>query len=433
MPDAEEGGKISNRDFSTGRQSESGMSSIKMIDQEQRDTNLETQEAVADLEDSIEVSHNRWFDLWQRINRAGLGNFIFRLGTTALLFATVLVVAWGMRAFFRNARALEFPGQAVKAAELPTATPTELPALLPPVEIALENRAGLMRLANLHTDVPSRPRTEVITYTVQTGDTLFGIAEQFGLKPETLLWGNQFVLGDNPHSLRPDQVLNILPVNGTYHRWSEGDGLNGVAKFFGVTPEDIINFPGNHLDAETIGDLTRPNIKAGTWLMIPGGKRSFVSWSLPPGGIPRENPSVARGFGTGVCGSQVDGSIGTGLFVWPANSHAVTGFDWSPDSNHSGIDISGSLNNPVYAADNGVVVYSGWNDWGYGNVVVINHGNGWQTLYAHLNVIGVNCGDSVFQGGQIGAIGSTGNSTGPHLHFEMMYNGVKVNPHDYLP
>ena len=78
------------------------------------------------------------------------------------------------------------------------------------------------------------------------------------------------------------------------------------------------------------------------------------------------------------------------------------------------------------------MVYAGWNNWGYGNVVVINHGNGWQTLYGHLSAIYVNCGQSVWQTNIIGAIGNTGNSSGSHLHFELMYNGAKVNPHDYL-
>ena len=90
-------------------------------------------------------------------------------------------------------------------------------------------------------------------YIVRPGDTLFGIAGKFGIKPETILWSNQAILGDNPHSLRPDQELNILPVDGAYYRWSAGDGLNGVAKFFGVTPEDIINFSGNQLDPNQAG------------------------------------------------------------------------------------------------------------------------------------------------------------------------------------
>lgn len=138
-------------------------------------------------------------------------------------------------------------------------------------------------------------------------------------------------------------------------------------------------------------------------------------------------------LGPGVCEAVSAGAVGSESFVWPAGSQTVSGFDYNPDTNHPGIDIDGSSGDPVFAADNGVIVYAGWNNWGYGNVLVINHGNGWQTLYAHLNAIYVGCGDSVYQGSAIGAIGSTGNSTGPHLHFEMMYNGVKVNPWNYLP
>ena len=198
---------------------------------------------------------SRFLDIWEGISRLGLAEVAIRLGTQALLVAVILIVAWGMRELYGHAQAPSQPREAAFAASLPTPTPTEPAPDLPPLQTQAEGDSGVLRLARLHTDVPSRPRTEVITYTVETGDTLFGIAEKFGLKPETLLWANQYVLGDNPHSLRPKQVLNILPVNGTYHRWSEGDGLNGVAKFFGVTPEDIINFPGNHLDPATIGDI----------------------------------------------------------------------------------------------------------------------------------------------------------------------------------
>ena len=88
----------------------------------------------------------------------------------------------------------------------------------------------------------------------------------------------------------------------------------------------------------------------------------------------------------------------------------------------------------MWASDSGVVVYAGWNNFGYGNMVVIDHGNGWQTAYAHMQVITVGCGQSVFQGTQIGTIGSTGKSSGPHIHYEMLHNNYgKVNPWDFLP
>jgi hypothetical protein len=221
-------------------------------------------------------------------------------------------------------------------------------------------------------------------------------------------------------------------MDGTYHRWSAGEGLNGVAHGYDVTPEAIVNWPGNHLDPATLGDFAHPNIEAGTMLFVPGGRREFVSWSAPR--ISRDNPGVARILGPGSCGVVTDGAVGTGTFIWPTVEHWRSGFDYSPETNHPGVDFAGSMGNAVYASDSGVVVYAGWNDWGYGNVIVIDHGAGWQTLYAHLNSINVGCGQSVYQGDMIGGVGSTGRSTGPHLHFEMLNESYgKVNPWNFLP
>lgn len=376
-----------------------------------------------------EPVRQRAFGFLSNPSRAGMGEASFRLGTHVMLVALILIVAWLLREVYQSAETSDAPRRAAFAAPVATPTPTNPPADLP-IFLPADGES-IERQADLHTDVPSRPRMEIVTYTVQKGDTVFGIAEQFGIKPETVLWANQFILGDNPHNLTPGQELNILPVNGTYHRWSAGDGLNGVAKFFGVSPEVIIEYPGNNLDAATIGDWASPNIEPGTWLVVPGGTREFVNWSAPA--IPLDNPKVAAVLGTGACEQVAAGAVGAGVFIWPANNHFLSGYDYHPEANHSGIDIDGDEGAPVYAADNGVVVYAGWNNWGYGNVVVINHSNGWQTLYAHLSVINVGCGQSVYQTNIIGAVGNTGKSSGPHLHFEMMYNGTKVNPHDYLP
>jgi len=395
-------------------------------------TSRETQPAGLDSSQSSSERQSRLLMFWESISQAGLAEGVNRVGTHILLVVLILIISWAMRQFFQYTEPEKTTEQAALAANLPTPTPTPLPPQLPDfAPESLNNNAGIPRLALLHTTLPTRPRTDVLKYTVVKGDTLFGIAEMFGLQPETLLWGNQFVLGDNPHNLRPEQELNILPVNGTYYKWQAGDGLNGVSDFFGVSAEEIIEYPGNSLDPAAIGDYAHPNIEPGTWLIIPNGTREFVTWSAPE--IPRDNPSVAKVLGPGACSSVADGAVGAGVFIWPANNHFLSGFDYSPSTNHSGIDIDGETGDPVYAADNGVVVYSGWNNWGYGNVVVINHGNGWQTLYAHLNAYNVSCGQSVWQGSVIGAIGNTGNSSGSHLHYEMMYNGTKVNPWDYLP
>jgi murein DD-endopeptidase MepM/ murein hydrolase activator NlpD len=287
-------------------------------------------------------------------------------------------------------------------------------------------------LAQERTIIPSRPRQEIIEYTVLEGDTIFGIAEKFGLKPETILWGNYYTLLDNPHSLKAGQVLNILPVDGTYHEWQQGEGLNGVAKYYGVTPEDIINYPPNGLDAASIGDFANPNIEPGKWLIVPNGRREFVSWSAPLG-VTRENPALARVLGDGACGPVSGGAVGYGTFIWPSNKHYLSGFDYSPSTNHWGIDISGNEGEGVYATDAGVVVYAGWNNYGYGNMIVIDHGDNFQSLYAHLSALNVVCGQSVGQGDVIGAIGTTGRSSGAHLHFEIRAISSFVNPWDVLP
>jgi murein DD-endopeptidase MepM/ murein hydrolase activator NlpD len=287
---------------------------------------------------------------------------------------------------------------------------------------------GVSRKLQMDTEIPNRPRVDVITYTVESGDNLFSIADQYGLKAETILWGNFETLQDNPNMLSTGQVLNILPTDGTYYEWNSGDNLANVAAFFKVAPEAILNFSGNNIDLTTT-DMANPGIEPGTWVIIPGGKRPLKDWGPPA--ISRSNPASARYYGDGYCGEVYEGAIGTGTFVWPTSSHSISGYGYS--GIHPAIDIGGAVGNAVVAADSGVVVFSGWSNYGYGYMVVIDHGTGWQTAYAHLSAVAVGCGQSVFQGGYIGAVGSTGNSSGPHLHFETVYNGAKPNPLDYLP
>ncbi|HHH40504.1 MAG TPA: M23 family metallopeptidase, partial [Chloroflexi bacterium] len=283
----------------------------------------------------------------------------------------------------------------------------------------------LTRMAVPTTTIPVRPRRDVITYTVQPGDTIFGIAGAFGLAPETIYWANSETLHDNPHLLRPGMVLYILPTDGIYHTVQAGETVEGLAEKYGVEPEAILNAEWNHLKRG------QP-LQEGQKLVIPGGKREFVVWQLP-----KYASSGVRGRGnTGLCrGPFTGGIIGRGIFTWPTAGRRISGWYFRDRRNpaHGGIDIGLRLGDPVYAADNGLVVYAGWNTWGYGNLVVIDHGNGWQTWYAHLSQVNVSCGQSVWQGGIIGLGGSTGNSTGPHLHFESRYEGKPADPLSLLP
>jgi hypothetical protein len=244
------------------------------------------------------------------------------------------------------------------------------------------------------------------------------------------MWANTTILRDNPHRLQIDQVINILPVNGTYHKWSTGEDLSQVAEFYGVNALDILEWPGNPFDITTT-DIHNPDIPPGTMLIIPGGTREMVDYGPPR--IPRDNPAIARTYGPGHCGVLIDGIVGDGVFIWPTANHWVSGYDYSPETNHSAIDIGGQIGNPIWAVDDGVIVYAGWSNSGYGNLVVIDHGNDWQSLYAHLDSIYVGCGESVFQGATIATMGITGNSSGPHLHFELLYGTARVNPWNFLP
>jgi murein DD-endopeptidase MepM/ murein hydrolase activator NlpD len=366
--------------------------------------------------------------LMNSLVQMGLGESLLRMGTNLFSIVAILVVILLAQAYYRQTPGplRVNPNQDSGTAPTAEVSINPMPALVDPIIV------GISRAAQLHTNVPSRPRNEITTYTVQDGDTVFGIAEKFGLEPQTILWGNYNVLLDDPHSLKPGQELNILPVNGVYWEWLGGIPFGQWAEFYGVTAADIIDFPGNKIDPNTVGDYNNANIKTGTWLIIPGGSREFVNWSAPLG-VTRENPASARVLGQGACDPVSGGAIGYGTYVYPTNKHFLSGFDYSEKTNHRGIDLAGSEGEGVYATDAGVVVYSGWNDYGYGNMVMIDHGNGFQSLYAHLSAIYRGCGQSVGQGEGIGAVGSTGRSSGAHLHFELMTATWKVNPWDYLP
>jgi murein DD-endopeptidase MepM/ murein hydrolase activator NlpD len=345
------------------------------------------------------------------------------LVTLGLLVSRGIVAPDSSEAAAVNAAAQDGKGARPSGAGGLYAGTSELPPYPPPAD----SGGAVSRRAEIRTTIPQRPKIDIVKYLVQQGDTLFGIADEFGLKPETLLWGNFAVLQDDPHSLRPGQELNILPVDGTYYEWSAGDSLEAVAAFFGVTSQDILDWPGNGLPQDI--DISNPQIEPSAGLVVPGGRREFVTWSAPR--ITRANPAVARVAGPGACGAVSDGPTGEGSFIWPTTATTLSGTPFT--SYHPGIDIAGSTGNAIYASASGVVVYAGWNDYGYGLMVVIDHGDGWQTLYAHMNDVDVACGQAVFQGNVLGGVGSTGNSTGPHLHFEMQSDIYgKVDPFGFV-
>ena len=373
---------------------------------------------------------NLFARLTDSLTHLGLGDTALRIGTNALAVVLVLAVVWLMQFLYRQANLGWTPGQAALNVPTPTSAPS-IEAL--PAEISFAV-AGIARQALPHTIVPSRPREDVLIYTVQQGDTLFGIADKFGLKPITLLFGNWETLKDNPDLLKPDQKLNILPVDGMYYQWNATDNLNSVASLYGVDPETIVDYPGNHLDSLTVGDYSHPNIADRAWLILPGGKRDVHNPFEGPATLISMTPNSGV-LGAGLCTGITFVKVGTGTFIFPTVEHWLSGTPFTPSIGHYGVDFAGSTGNAVYASDSGTVVFSGWNDWGYGNLVIIDHGNGWETRYAHLSSINVSCGQDVRQGDVVGGVGMTGGtSTGPHLHFEMVNKTYgRVDPLLFLP
>jgi len=332
----------------------------------------------------------------------------------------------GLAGFLGLQRSLEVERTAADSEPQPTLIEIQLPkgeAQLPSYSGSVA-QTSLQRKAMVDTLIPSRPRTKIVEYTVDQGDSIFAIAGSYGIQPETVLWSNYDVLKDDPHSLAPGMELKIPPVDGVYYQWQEGNTLQLVADEFEVNVDDILTWSGNRLD------LTNPQVEVDSWVMIPGGQRAFQQWIVP---VPaRGSAGVSSGiYGGGACPGGYDGLYGSGAFIWPVNNQTLSGNDYW--SGHLAIDVGVVLGDPVMAADAGVIMFAGWSSGGYGYTVAIDHGNGYQTLYAHLSGVSVACGQSVRQGQLIGSGGSSGNSTGPHLHFEVRLNGGFVNPWYVLP
>ncbi len=273
----------------------------------------------------------------------------------------------------------------------------------------INNSSTLFQAPVPHTTIPDRDRMEIITYTVQANDNVWAIAQGFGLKPETILWANP-ALEKSPDLLHVGQVLIILPVDGVYHTVQRGDTVEKLAKTYQTTVDKITSFALNGLSEPYL-------LQPGQKLVIPDGRKQIV--------VPQQNyyPMTIVGH------APKDALKGSGKFAWPTQGYLSQRY-WS---GHLGIDIANRTGTPIYAADDGYVLMAGRDTYGYGNQVVIDHGNGYLTRYAHLQTILVKAGDSVKKNQKIGTMGSTGRSTGPHLHFEVIQDGARRNPLSFLP
>jgi murein DD-endopeptidase MepM/ murein hydrolase activator NlpD len=315
----------------------------------------------------------------------------------------------------------------IQTAESATHLPANPSASIPGITDSQLLLEGIHRSVDFHTTIPTRTADWILPYVIQKGDTVNEIAKQFGLKPASLVWGNPDLLAEDANMLKPGQTINILPVDGAFYQWHEGDTLESVAMDWDTTVEAIVSWPGNDINP------LHPVIYKNQWIILPGGSKPF-EWEVAQ---IRNGNSSTFALGAGACLNGYNGTPGAGDWAWPAANHYLSGTDWMPPM-HPGIDIAIYLGMPIWSADNGVVVYSGWSQNrdgspGYGNLVIVDHLNGWHTFYGHLLQINVRCGQQVFRGEVVGLGGSTGNSTGPHLHFEMRFGGVPQNPWGLLP
>lgn len=254
-----------------------------------------------------------------------------------------------------------------------------------------------------------RLRDETIYYIVESGDTVSTIAAKFDISVNTILWENNL----SAYSLiRPGDKLTILPMSGVIHKVKKGDTIGSIAKTYSIEESAI-------MEANKLADNGRLIISQ--QLIIPGGKKNSYA---------RQQNSSYSGLAVikDLLKPKATKPLGGNKMNWPTVGYRITQYySWR----HHAADIANKVGTPIYAADAGVIEVIGWGR-GYGNQIVIDHGGGKKTRYAHMSKFYVKKGQSVNKGEAIGAMGSTGWSTGSHLHFEVIINNIKYNPLNYI-
>ena len=254
----------------------------------------------------------------------------------------------------------------------------------------------------LTTTNSDKPRDKVLDHAVASGETLDSIGKRYGVSSNSIKWAT----GLMSDKIKTGQMLKIPPVSGVVHKVVSGDNIYSIAKKYRVDAQAIVNWPFNDF-----ADLDTFQLTVGQTLIVPSG---IIIDSTD------ERPVTIS--------KAIAGVKGTSNFIWPASGIITT----YPASYHMALDIADPSSPPLLASDTGTVVFAGCLKYGYGCHVIIDHGNGYQTLYGHMSYIGVTAGQVVSQGQQIGIMGSTGRSTGTHLHFEIRSGGTLLNPLSFL-
>jgi len=272
--------------------------------------------------------------------------------------------------------------------------------------ISVEEQVSMMA-NDIATEISRKPKDAVKSYTIMEGDTLASIAKQNGLTTDSLRWNNDL----KNDEVKAGDVINIPPIDGIVHKVKRGDTIYSIAKKYAVDAQVIVNWPFNtYTDDENFG------LAVGQLLIVPDGV------------MPKQKPSAPQ-YLAGKLTPNAGVVAANGNFIWPASGNITQRFVWY----HTGLDIANAGAPDILAADAGTVTVAGWPDnVGYGNRVIIDHGNGFVTLYGHMQTIYVTAGQTVNRGDAIGKMGSTGRSTGTHLHFEIRTGGKNQDPLGYL-
>ena len=272
--------------------------------------------------------------------------------------------------------------------------------------IVVRGNGDTLRSTIIDTSETPKTRTEVEYYIVQSGDTVSAIAKKYNVTSNTIIWENKL----NKYGfINLGQKLTILPTTGVVYKVKKYDTISKIANNYNVEESEI-------MEINKIASAS--SLQIGQSLIIPGGRKAYVAPKVT-------TAKVARSTKTTTYKASITSSD---KFLWPASCRTITQYyHWR----HHGVDIACKHGTPIYAVEDGTVSASGWST-GYGKRIIINHGNGTKTLYAHFTKLYVRAGQAVNRGDAIGAMGSTGWSTGSHLHFEVRKAGSKKNPLSYI-
>lgn len=286
-------------------------------------------------------------------------------------------------------------------------------ASVPAVPVVIQRLRPSAEAITIDEQAVASARKEVIVYTVQPGDNLSAIAERFGLGIETIYWFNELKSAD---LLSVGQELKIPPVDGLIHEVKEGETLDSIAEKYGVRKGNMIAYAPNNLKEPY-------TLQVGQKIFVPGASKPIPRPAVTAKGRPAYVRLTAPPYAALPGGER---------FSWPVIGRITERFGWTGSRWHTGLDIATSWGTPIYSAAAGTVTYAGWRGT-LGYMVEIDHGEGWVTRYGHMaQQPDVSPGQWVERGQLIGYIGCTGKCTGPHLHFEVLYQGAYTDPLDYL-